>query len=147
MCSCVTKYNIWCNLTQSWIRSTRVLKMSLIWQICHRRLYYYIHFLKSEYLPRDWQSTLLRVKTGRFYFTRQFYFSLPLNRYIYANLLILYPPLSCPHPAYTVFPRESQKKMLPFYFTQDITTSKCLLTSLIHPETHRNIIQYQLQHN
>ena len=51
--------------------------MLSIWQIFHLRLYYYVHFLISQYLPCDKQSMITRVnnKTVSFYMTVQFFFT------------------------------------------------------------------------
>ena len=57
--------------------SSRAKIKSSIQQKCCRRLYHYVYFLTSQYLPRDWQSTLTPVnnKTDSFYIKFLFYFN------------------------------------------------------------------------
>ena len=81
MCSWDTKLNKLCSLTKSWIRSAYVLKISSIQKSGHRRSYFYVHFLISEYLSRPQKITITHVnnKTVLFYSTVFFLLS---NKFI-----------------------------------------------------------------
>ena len=63
--------------TFDWIMSARMLKNIIIQKNCHRRLYYYINLLISEYPSRDRQSTIIHFnnKTVLFYTTVWFLFT------------------------------------------------------------------------
>ena len=64
--------------------------MLLIQQNCHQRSYYCLHFLISEYLPRDWKITLACVNNNTILFCTTV-FSLLLTQSIW-NISNLYNP-------------------------------------------------------
>ena len=89
MCSKVTKENILCYLTQSWISSAQVLKIWSIQQNCHWRSHYYIYFNISEYLPHDKQITLVHANNITVLFYRTVFIYILSNQYI-SNIYNIY---------------------------------------------------------
>ena len=78
-----TYYTISRNTEYVWLACS---KMSSIRQKCHRRFYYYIHFLISEYISHDWRSTITHVNHKIVLFTQLFFLYFKISIYIISQI-------------------------------------------------------------